>query len=154
MMTTSTRTGCLDAGRERGLTLIEVLIALAVIAIGILATLGLQATALQTTRAMSGAQTLTQIGFSELEFQRSIFTPTSTPPTDCLARMSPADIAAGFGCEVVVLDCSVGSTSATCGGGTGNAFLIEVTATRSIGPALTLRRVLGERTFTDIEGGD
>ena len=137
---------------QAGLTLIEVLIAVALIAIGILAALAMQTTALQTTSRMTVTQTLTQVAFTELDFQRSIFTATGGPSAgSCDGRMPNGLFGAGYRCEVIVDDCEVTSTSALCGGAVTtdepNAFLVRISATRTSGEEVSLNRVLGERTY-------
>lgn len=137
---------------QGGLTLIEVLIAVALIAIGILAALAMQTTALQTTSRMTVTQTLTQVAFTELDFQRSIFTATQEPSAgSCNARMPDGLEAAGYDCEVIVEDCEITSAGAVCGGAVTsdepNAFLVRISASRASGEEMSLSRVLGERTY-------
>lgn len=137
---------------QSGLTLLEVILAVAILAIGILASLAMQSTALQSTRGMTVAQTYAKVAFTELDFQRSIFTTTNTPTAgSCEDRLSPADAAANFECNVVVIDCLVSAGAVTCPSTSGlpNAYLVEVTVSRPNDGALTLRRVLGERIYFD-----
>lgn len=140
------------AGRS-GLTLLEVILAVAVLAVGILAALAMQSTALRASRGMTIAQTYTKIAFTELDFQRSIFTTTNTPVAgSCVDRLSAADSVANFDCDVVVVDCVVTSGVANCppvNGTLPNAYLVEVTVSRPNDGSLTLRRVLGERIYFD-----
>ena len=138
-----------------GLTLLEVILAVAILAIGILGALAMQSTALQTTRGMTVAQTFTKVAFAELDFQRSIFTATNTPIAgSCAERLSEADAAANFDCDVEVIDCLISGGAANCpaaGGVLPNAYLVEVTVSRPNEGSLTLRRVLGERVYFDEE---
>ena len=137
-----------------GLTLIEVLIAVAILAIGILGALALQTTSLQSTRQMSDVQALTQVAFRELEFQRTTF--DGLPPGDlnCEAGLATVGERQGFECDVVVVDCHVAAGQASCppvGAEPENAFLVQVTATGPTGGSVTLQRLLGERVFEDEE---
>lgn len=137
-----------------GLTLIEVLIAVAILAIGILGALALQTTSLQTTRQMSDVQALTQIAFRELEFQRSVFDGSPPADLDCDAGLAAVGASRGYVCDVVVVDCHVAAGQASCppaGAGPENAFLVQVTATGPTGGSVTLQRLLGERVFEDEE---
>ena len=147
--------GARDHASDRtGLTLVEVVIAVAILAIGILAALAMQSTALQSTRRMTVAQAFTKIAFTELDFQRSVFTTTSAPaPGSCVGRLTGADAASGFECEVVVTDCVVTESAANCppASGVPNAFLVDVIVGRPNDGSLTLRRVLGERVYFEEE---
>lgn len=140
--------------RGLGLTLIEVLIAVAILAIGILGALALQTTSLQTTRQMSDVQALTQVAFRELEFQRTVFDGLPPEDLDCVAGLSAAGAGRGYECDVVVVDCLVVAGQASCPpnvAGPGNAFLVQVTATGPAGGSVTLQRLLGERVYEDEE---
>ena len=65
---------------SEGLTLIEVLVALAVLGIGIVSLVQLQGTALQYTANAEGIRTVTQVAESELEWRRR----TSERSTTCV----------------------------------------------------------------------
>ncbi|MDZ7800519.1 MAG: prepilin-type N-terminal cleavage/methylation domain-containing protein [Trueperaceae bacterium] len=140
--------------RRAGLTLLEVIIAVAILAIGILAAAGLQTTALRTTRNVSLIQALTERANEELAFQRSVFDRDLEPTAGaCSSPVSDSDpYRDEIVCTVEVFDCVVtaGSSAACDDSGAGNAFLVRVTTTSPLGPReVVLQRVLGERPYFD-----
>jgi prepilin-type N-terminal cleavage/methylation domain-containing protein len=112
-------------GRRIGLTLVEVLIAIAILAIGILAALGLQSSALAASRQARIVQELTKIAEAELSIRRTMV----SDPNDvtCVAQIAP-----GFTCGIIVTPCVVAvGGSFTCATGTTGpvAHRLTVTAT-------------------------
>ena len=79
-----------------GLSLVEVLIALAVLAIGIVALANLQASSLQFTSRAEELRTVTQIAEAELEWRRQ--TRIRPERTDCESIIPP-----GYDCSVEIV---------------------------------------------------
>lgn len=134
-----------------GLTLIEVLIAIAVFAAGIVAVFGMQATALRTNRGLAEVQVLMQRADAELDMQRARFELTSAPSGPaCISDPSPLDVSIETVCTVTILDCEIDATNvAACDtSGAGNAYLVQVNVSlRDREREVVLFRVLGERPF-------
>jgi len=88
---------------RRGVTILEVILAIAILAIGILALAGLQASSLRTNRQAQTINQLTRLASSEMELRRQT---TATPgTTDCLTTVPQ-----GFSqddCTVEVVPCGV-----------------------------------------------
>ena len=120
--------------RHAGLTLVEVLIAIAVLAIGILAAVGLQTTSLQASSRARIVQEMTKVAESELAIRRSIVSTTAD-----VACITP--VGTGFGCAVVVTPCALGGGGAfTCPSASPSAHRITVTVT---GPRNATEAVTG-----------
>jgi prepilin-type N-terminal cleavage/methylation domain-containing protein len=92
-----------------GLTLIEVVIAVAVIAVGVLAALGLQSSALSATGTARASQEVSKLAEAELAIRREMTLAPVTQP--CRAT-----VPAGYTCTVTVSACSLGSGTFSCGG--------------------------------------
>ncbi len=112
--------------RSNGLTLLELLIALAVLSVGIVAGAAMQTTALRTTNRATVLQQGVKIATAELEMQRQLATPANK--TTCLSGAS-----AGYTCEAVVVPRSVSGTALTCASTvpTGSRVAYRVTVTIS-----------------------
>lgn len=113
--------------RSDGLTLIEVVIAIAVLAIGVLAAFAMQVSALQGTRAATINQEMSNIAQSELELQRAFARTISGPGAGLTCRTAFEQPA--YTCSVTVRACSFTAGALACGGsvtGTPAAWQITV----------------------------
>lgn len=90
-----------------GLTLVEVLVALVVLAVGFLAVVGLQATGLRSTRTAQELQTINSTARSELDVWKAS-TMISPSPISRTCTMFPTD------CTVTILPCQVMSGNLVC----------------------------------------
>lgn len=114
--------------RLAGVTLIEVMIALGVLAIGVLAVFGLQSSTLQTNRNAQTMNQLTRLATTEMELRRQTLvdptvdladpTPTCrTPPPpgmqleECTVELIPCGLSVAFG--NTELDCDNPASFAT-----------------------------------------
>ena len=99
--------------RQGGFTLIEVLIAVAVFAIGILAAAGLQATSLRSSAQAEVSRTANQLLSAEMEHQRQSGRASLSGPTAPSAGGTCGGVAlpGGYGCEVELLHCAYDTTS-------------------------------------------
>lgn len=127
--------------RVRGLTLVEVLIALAVLAIGVVALAQFQAASLRNTALADALNQTTRLVRGELEWQRQ--TAVSPDVVDCEAAVN--GLPAGFtDCSVEIVPCALVFTEA--GGGllvcdedaAPSTYRVTVTATGPRGQELTL----------------
>ena len=130
-----------NANVRHGLTLIEVLIAIAVLAIGVLALAQFQAASLRNTALADGINQTTRLVRGELEWQRQ--TAVSPDVTDCEAALN--GLPDGFTeCVVEILPCAFVFTEA--GGGflacdvdsAPSTYRVTVTAIGPRGQELTL----------------
>lgn len=126
---------------RRGLTLVEVLIAIAVLAIGILALAQFQAASLRNTALADSINQTTRLVRGELEWQRQ--TAVSPDVTDCEAALN--GLPDGFTqCVVEILPCALVFTDT--GGGflacdedaAPSTYRVTVTAVGPRGQQLTL----------------
>lgn len=101
---------------DTGLTLIEVLVAIVILAVGVLAAATMQTTALRASNDAKAIQGVTKLAEGELELRRSIS--LSTFPgnsTDCQSVDKDADgkpkVPTGYTCGVVIRPCGLSSTT-------------------------------------------
>lgn len=99
--------------QHEGLTLVEVMIAMVILAVGVLAVFMLQATSLRGTRTAVVSQTLTNMAQSELQLQREFSRHVSATVTGETCR-SIADDEENFTCEVRVYPCSLSGGALQC----------------------------------------
>lgn len=94
-----------------GLTLVEVVIAVAILAVGVLAAFAMQASALQATRTATITQDLSNIAASEIELQRAFVRTVASPATlPCRTAFEQPM----YACSVTVLPCTYISGTLTC----------------------------------------
>ena len=129
--------------RTQGLTLIEVVIAVSILAVGVLAVFGLQSSALRGTRTATLAQELANIAQSELQLQREFTRHVTAPVSGETCRSGIAlDV---FTCTVDVLPCDYGGGAITCRNTsivTAVARQIDVTVTGPNNEALKVSTVV------------
>ena len=114
-----------------GLTLIEIIIALSILSIGVLAAASLQGSALSASNRARVIQEVTNTARTEVERQRQ-FARTGTGP----AAASPGCLStapAGYTCTVTVVPCRIVSNALSCGTGTAPVVADQVTVT-VVGP--------------------
>src|SRR5690554_6776688 len=98
--------------REAGLTLVEVVIAVAILAIGVLAVFALQGNALRGTRGAVLSQQMAKLAQSELQLQREFSRYVSAPVRGESCRSGlPSD---AFACTVDVLPCEMSGADIAC----------------------------------------
>lgn len=141
----------------RGLSLVEVLVALVVLAVGVLGAAQLQASSLRASSAGERIQDATVIARAELEHRlQMVLTPN--PSANCLASI-PEE----YDCTVVVRRCTIVGGALTCSGvdeSDALGFEIAVTATGPRGESATLRSFAGSLvgaggdTVVDDDGED
>ncbi len=101
--------------KNQGLSLIEVLVAILLLAIGVIAAAGLQGTALNASNKASRIQTVTKAAESELDYHRQIdlegveSEPCTTGAENCLVTVTPCDVivnasSASFDCSATITD--------------------------------------------------
>lgn len=112
---------------ERGLTLLEVVIALLILAVAVLAVAGLQASSLRATRTSQVVQELNGAARAELEAWRAAKILYTAPSTSACA------VEAGLDCQVEVRPCAIAGNVLDCGAGSvpePDAHAITVTVSR------------------------
>ncbi len=92
---------------SRGLTLVELLVALVVLALGVLAAANMQVGALNASSGAAISRQLTKLASAELELQRQLAAPTSRQ--SCLSGSKT-----GYTCVTTVLPCSLTGTTFVC----------------------------------------
>lgn len=113
-----------------GLTLIEVLIAIVVLAVGVLAAASMQTGALSASNRARVAQELTNTARTEMERQRQFVRPGVDPAPDCLSK----DIVpSGYTCTVTVAPCRIVSSALSCTSGT-EPVVADQVFVRVVGP--------------------
>lgn len=114
-----------------GLTLIEVLIAIVVLAVGVLAAAAMQTTALRASSDAKAIQDVTEFAEREIELLRQ--SEPSPGTKDC--SKSP------YTCTAVVRACQLSSSNLTCAGTGTDAHQITVTVTGPREKTITLKTV-------------
>jgi prepilin-type N-terminal cleavage/methylation domain-containing protein len=150
-----------------GMTLIEVVIAIAVLVIGVLSAAQLQAVALRNTGLAQAINEVTRAARSELELQRHTATimsdlaageaavPVDAAVFDCTTRRT-----AGIStCEVTVEPCTIaqlGSATLVCGAGVRSppAYRITVEVAGRRGVAIAVSTVATGIYIAGAAGGD
>lgn len=97
---------------QRGLTLVEVMIALFILAVAVLAAFGLQANSLRGTRAAELSQALANMAESELQLQQQFRRHVTSPVTGESCRSNFSEV--GFSCQVDVYPCSLVGNALQC----------------------------------------
>lgn len=99
--------------RGDGLTLVEVVVAIAILAIGVLAVFALQGSALRGTRTATIAQELSNLVQSELQLQREFSRHVNAPVwgESCRSGIVRDDV---YTCTVDVLPCEMAGSDLRC----------------------------------------
>jgi prepilin-type N-terminal cleavage/methylation domain-containing protein len=123
--------------KQCGLTLLEVVIAIAIIAVAVLAAAMIQANALRSSGKATAIQRVTKLAEQELELRRQIV-PTAGTNLSCSST-----VASGYTCQVDVLGCqlSAGALSCSTGVTTPVAYQINVLVGGPKGDSVSLRTV-------------
>jgi Tfp pilus assembly protein PilV len=115
------------ARHRAGISIVEILIAVVMLAVGALAALGLQTSSLRASGTAESLQTLTRVAESELQFRRGIDRGGAALANAAQCRVLVPD---GTTCTVVVEPCALVSGAATCTGiAAADATAHEVTVT-------------------------
>ncbi len=132
-----------DSRTLLGLTMIEVVIAMAILSFGVLGAFALQTAALQGTRSAISAQDLANAARSELHIQSQFRRTTGSVVTGESCRTGV--IASGLSCTVNVFPCSGSASSITCVSTNVTAVAahqIVVVVTAQDGRTISLRTVV------------
>ncbi len=100
---------------QLGLTLIEILVSIMLLAIGVIAAAGLQGTALRASNKASRIQTVTKIAETEIDYRRQTDykaldnAPCATNADGCTITTTPCDViittsSATFDCSATIAD--------------------------------------------------
>lgn len=125
--------------KSKGLTLIEVLIAIVVLAVGVLAAAAMQTTALRASSDAKAIQGVTEFAEREIELRRQF--DLSTPAGKSTTCTSVTPMPTGYTCGVVVSACQLSGSSLACAGTGTDADRIVVTVTGPREKTITLRTV-------------
>lgn len=98
--------------RRFGLTVLEVLVAVFILAVGVLGVFGLQASALSGSRVAVVVQELANIARSELEIQSEFRRLIGSPVVGESCRT--LGVAPGYACTVIVYPCTATASSVSC----------------------------------------
>lgn len=110
---------------ETGLTLIEVLIAIVILAVGVLAAATMQTTALRASNDARAIQGVTKTAEAEIEFRRQIdLTATAGQEPTCKTT-----VATGYTCVVSVVPCSLSAAALSCSSGVSSPVADQATVT-------------------------
>jgi prepilin-type N-terminal cleavage/methylation domain-containing protein len=123
-----------------GLTLLEVLVAIVVLAVGVLMAAAMQTSALRASNDARAIQGVTKIAEAEIELRRQIdLTTTAGKATTCKTAVQT-----GYTCQVEVRPCQLSGTALSCTGvssASADADQAVVTVTGPRSKTVTLRTV-------------
>jgi len=148
----------------RGISIVEILVAIVFLAVGALAALGLQVSALRGSGTAESIQTLTRIAESELLYRRGVEKAGASLANAATCRVFVPD---GFTCAVDIAPCALASGAANCSGVAATdavAHQVTVTTTSARGQEVVLTSLVaglatgsaggGTSSTGDGDGGD
>lgn len=94
-----------------GLTLLEVLIAIVVLAVGVLMAASMQTTALRASSDATAIQGVTKLAENEIALRRQINLATSPGNSTTCRSMSP--VPTGYTCQAVIRPCQLTGTASS-----------------------------------------
>lgn len=94
-----------------GFTLIEVLVAIVVLAVGVLAAAAMQTSALRASNDARAVQEVTKLAEGEIAFRRQIDLETNSGNLSTCQSVS--SLPSGFSCQVVIRPCRLVTTAGT-----------------------------------------
>ena len=94
-----------------GFTLIEVLVAIVVLALGVLAAAAMQTSALRASSDARAIQEVTKLAEGEISFRRQ--NDRETYPGHLASCQSVSSLPSGFSCQVVIKPCQLVTTAGT-----------------------------------------
>jgi type IV pilus modification protein PilV len=126
--------------QQRGLTLIEVMVAMILISIGVIAAAALQGTALKNTSKAQAVNEVTELAENELEWQRQ---------SDASASTCESDIPSGYTCTLTIVPCTIQSGAIVCSASTTSpkAYQMTVTVTGSQQSSVTLTTIVADKLY-------
>lgn len=122
-----------------GLTLIEVLVAIVILAVGVLAAAAMQTTALRASSDARAIQDVTEFAEREIELRRQFDLSSTTGKSTTCTSVAP--VPTGYTCAVEVRACQLSGSTLSCTGTGTEADQITVTVTGPRGKTVTLRTV-------------
>jgi Tfp pilus assembly protein PilV len=124
---------------DQGITIVEILITVVVLAVGALGALGMQISSLRASSTAESIQILTRVGESELAFRRGIDKAGSGLANAAQCRVFVPD---GFACAVETTPCSFTAAGPNCGAGVAAAdavaYRVTITTTSARGQNVAL----------------
>lgn len=122
-----------------GMTLLEVLIAIVVLAVGVLAAAAMQTTALRASGDAKAIQDVTEFAEREIELRRQLDLSTTAGKSATCTSVTP--LPTGYTCAVEVRACQLSGSSLNCTGTGTDADQITVTVSGLREKTITLRTV-------------
>lgn len=119
----------------KGLTLLEVIIAIVVLAVGVLAAAAMQANALSATNEARAVQDVTEFAEREIELRRQFDLSTTVGKATTCTSVVP--LPTGYTCAVEVRNCSLSGTALSCSTGAVTAPAADQVTVTVTGPRET-----------------
>lgn len=120
-----------------GLTLLEVIVALVVLAIGVLLAATMQTSALRASSDATAVQNVTKLAEAEIELRRQVdLTAPAGKAATCITSVTQ-----GYTCQVQVRACQLSGTSLSCMGTGSDADQVKVTISGPRQKTVTLTTV-------------
>lgn len=122
-----------------GMTLLEVLIAIAVLAVGVLAAAAMQTTALRASSDARAIQDVTEFAEREIELRRQFDLNSTAGKSPTCTSVAP--VPTGYTCAVEVRACQLSSSTLSCTGTGTDADQVVVIVTGPREKTITLRTI-------------
>jgi type IV pilus assembly protein PilV len=127
--------------KKQGLTLIEVMVAMLVISVGVIAAAGLQTTALKNTSKAQAVNEVTKIAENEISLQRHL---------DSVDNTCETQPPSGFTCSVIIVPCSIQTGTVTCSSSVVSnvkAYKISVSVADNKQNTISLSTIVASKEF-------
>ena len=126
--------------KQHGLSLVEVMVAMVIIAVGVIAAAGLQTTALKNTTKAQTVNEVTKIAENELSLQRQM---------DGSGDQCETQISSEYTCSVTVIPCNVQSGAISCSSSiaTPKAYQISVNVTGPQQNSVSLSTIVADTLY-------
>ena len=123
---------------NRGLTLVEIMVAVVILAVGVLAAAAMQTTSLGLSGSSESKQEVVRLAQTELKLQRNVDHATTTSST-CLSTLS-----SGYSCAVARTSCELVSGNINCSSSVSSpqAHQVSVTVTGPRNASLVLQSLV------------
>ena len=113
-----------------GMTLLEVIVAIVVLVIGVLAAATMQTNALRATNDARAVQNVTEFARREIELRRQFdLSSSSGTSPECVTEAPAGASAAEYKCRVQVRSCTLSGSALSCGSNVPNPLAYQITVT-------------------------
>jgi prepilin-type N-terminal cleavage/methylation domain-containing protein len=123
--------------KKQGLTLVEMMMVIVLLAVGIIAAAGMQGTALSLNRKAKILQTVNGIADAEVSLRRQVNL------TAVNSEACKTTVASGYSCTVTIIPCTIQSQAFSCSGSASpiRAYQISIAVSGPLETAASLQTI-------------